>query len=445
MKKIFTMRFLFILDILLALGAVFAWSLQGKDALTLAGIGTAVFIAAFPLPWLLSAPFARYLAKKGAADLGIKIASSKVIKKIQYINTLVLSKFGMLTRGEPHITDIVPEGMSQPSLLALAGTIEQESVHPIGRIIYKTALERGARIQRLAAFSESPATGAEAIMSGTHIRAGMAPWLKKEKVEISARLLTMGDKIAHKGKTVVFISSGKYARGFIALEDEISTDTISALHRLQHFGLKIHLLTGDAKGTALGTQKSTGIDEITARLTPEQKAREIKLMRTRGEIVAMIGDMDEDKIPLQEADIKIEIAAKQKKNSSNTTKNDNTPKKNVANGEETAEELPQTPPETKLVPDIILPNRILDLLPVIRLARKVSEIEHSNHYIALIAFIVLVPLAFGLLVPFGGDFLRPDFAFYGMALASIIVLINSLRLSSTPEHEGQHLIEEEDK
>ena len=138
------------------------------------------------------------------------------------------------------------------------------------------------------------------------MRVGTAAWLKEEGADISAETLTKADQLSLKGMIPLFVSSGKYSKGLIVLHREITFDTISALHRLQKLKLKLMLLTGASKRLASYIKKQTNINEVRFELFPEQKARELQLMRTRKAVIALLGDMELDREAMEAADVRID-------------------------------------------------------------------------------------------------------------------------------------------
>ncbi|MBQ1914837.1 MAG: cation-translocating P-type ATPase [Selenomonadaceae bacterium] len=425
MKNSIPVKYLLLADILLAAGMSAYWFITGLSPIATAAVFIAIFFAGCPLPYVLAGIFPIYHAAKLAAKQEIQLKSSKALHELQYIDTLVLNKNGTITEGHPYISDIVPEGMSQSSLLALAASAERDSVHPIGKTLYNAAISRRLRLQRISACNEIPGYGVEAIVNGKTVRVGRLKWLKEEDIDISAELLTKNDQLAYHGKMPVFVSNGKYARGIIALEDAIPKNITAAIHLLQKFGLRVVMLTGDSQRTASAIQKATDIDDARADLSPMEKAREIQLMRARGASIAMAGSLGTDQLAFAEADLAIKLIPQK----------DTEPPRNrveVIDPEEDdetqKEDAPPPPSETALQPDIVLQGGLHALIPAIKLARSARNIIHQNRMISYLAWLLLLPPAMGLLTVFGGPFLNPDIAFGGFLVASILTLLNTFRI-----------------
>ena len=441
MKKTLPIKYLVLADLALAAGMTAYWFTAGISQMQLLGIFVSIFLAGCPLPYFLSSFLVIQRAAKSAEQKKIQLRSPEVLDRLQYIDTLALNKNGIITAGKPYISDIVPEGMSQSALLTLAASAERDAVHPIGQAIFKTAVGRNLRLQRLAACSEIPGCGVEAIISGKPVRVGRLNWLKGEKVDISASLLTKNDKLAYRGKIPVFVSNGKYARGIIALEDEIPQDITASIHLLQKFGLHLIMLTGDSPRTATAIKKATGIDEVRADLTPQDKVREIKLLRARGSSIAMVGDPESDRAILAEADLSIKAVPQKNARLSRSRVeviDEEEEEKDLIDDvelldapvkeQEPSSEEPQKTEPPAFQPDIVLHEGLRALAPAIELARTAHSLMRQNRILAYAVWLFLLPPAMGLLAAFGGPFLIPDIALGGLCAASACIFLNSLRM-----------------
>ena len=276
----------------------------------------------------------------------------------------------------------------------------------------------------MAACNEIPGHGVEAIVNGKPVRVGRLKWLKEEDIDISAELLTKNDQLAYHGKIPVFVSNGKYARGIIALVDDIPQGISTDIHRLQAFGLRIVMLTGDSQRTAAAVRKATGVDEARADLTPLEKVRELQILRAQGASIAMIGNLENDQPVFAEADLSIQLIPQ---------KNKELPRHRVEliEPEEASDETGKEAAalsEASLTPDIVLQGGLGALIPAIELARTARKIIHQNRILSCLAWALLLPLSMGLLKAFGGPFLNPDLAFGGFFFVSLLILLNSLRV-----------------
>lgn len=421
--------------ILLAAGLL-AYRLQSGETLVAALIcALTVLLAGLPLPLFCTSPLVLHRVGRRAEELGVTVRkASKSLALLAEAPKLVICSGTMLTKGEPFIEQLIPEGISQNSLLALAASVANGSSRPLPRLIYDTASDRHLRLQPAIGFNEVPGQGIEAVISRAPVRIGTAAWLKNQDVEISAELLTRADQLALRGKLPYFVSSGKYTRGLIVIEDEITIDTISSLHRLQRLGLSLLLLSDANKRTVTAMRKQTGIDEARAELTQGEKAREVQLLRTRHAAIAILGDPEQDAEPFAAADLR--LAWLPPPAPAQETEAD-ARKIETAADENLAKELSEMPPaenapapaaKPKVPADILLPKG--DLLALARLrhrAEKAMEIVRQHRLIAAAAYAVLVPLATGLLIPFGLPALSPFLAFCGNVGIAILILLLSLR------------------
>lgn len=419
--------------ILLAAG-LFAYRLHSGEALVAALLcALTVMLAGLPLPLFSTSPLVLHRVGRRARELGVNVhKAARTLALLAEARQLVICSGTMLTKGEPFIEQLIPEGISQNSLLALAASVARSSARPLPRLIYSTANDRHLRLQPAIGFNEVPGQGLEAVISRAPVRIGTAAWLKKQDVEISAELLTRADQLALRGQLPYFVSSGKYTRGLIVIEDEITMDTISSLHRLQRLGLSLLLLSDANKRTVTAMRKQTGVDEARAELTQADKAREVQLLRTRHSAIAILGDPTEDAEPFAAADVRIAWLPPPAGETEDEAR-----KVETAADETLAKELAEMPPaenapapvaQKKTPADILLPRgNLLALARLRHRAEKAMQIVRQHRLIAFAAYAVLVPLATGLLIPFGLPVLTPFLAFCGNIGVALLILLLSLR------------------
>ncbi len=405
MKKHFPIRYYILLAILLSIGMSTYWFLAGELLPVAAEAAVAILIAALPLPlWLgQHLPLARGMRKTHEAD--IELQSPSILMAASQIDTLVVSKNGIITEGRPYVAGLIPEGVSQSTLLALAASAEREALHPIGQAIYQTAIERHLRLQPLAACNEIRGCGVEALISHTPLRVGRPDWLLEEGVEISAELLTKADQLSLRGQLPIFVANGKYCRGIIALDDEIPQNTITSLHKLQRQQISIVMLTSANKRLATAIRKQTGIDNALAGLSSDGKAREIQLLKAHGASIAMIGKPRGDESALAEADLTIQLGQ---------------PAPAAGKPEQAIDQ-----PEPAAI--LLKSGLLWDLATLMSISRQTMDTIHQNRLIAIIAWLMLLPPAMGILHSFGGPFLPPFGALSGQILAAVLITANSLR------------------
>ena len=306
MKKFFSTFFHFIASVVLAACAAGYWYITGDISVEAASeIFLGVFLAASPLPFIVSRWFIALRIKRRLRDSGVTCSRMGALTELLHVDTIAFNRNGTLTEGNIFISALVPEGMTQSSLLALAASAEREATHPYAHALYDTAVQRGLHLQRHSAAHETESFGVEALIARTPVRVGKKEWLQEENIEISAALLTRADQLATSGQTPLFVSSSKYARGIIAVRDDVRAAVRHALQALKERGLRFVLLTGETKRLANATGKELHISEVRSDLTGADKAREIRLLQSHGSVIAMVGNPMADQPAMRAADISI--------------------------------------------------------------------------------------------------------------------------------------------
>ena len=396
MKQIF---FLFIFDALIS-GAIATWLYFTRGIEPALMTGLSIFIAFSPICLIFASPFTLYLSKRKIAKLGVKFNNFKAMKILNDINVIALPYNRVLTNGEYYITDLIPEGLNQPTLLAMAAGAETDAENPLGHIIYDTAKRRRLRLQPSIDFKELPGRGVEAMVSGTAIRVGNFSWLESLNVSISANLRTKIDQLLVKGKTVLVVATGKAARGLIALKDDLKDDAIKFLGDLKAQNIETLVLTAQPKKMMSYIKKNFAPDNIRTNLTPDGKAREVQIFRAKGKIVAVIGNDAHDVPALKNADVSFLI-----RNEELEIRNDD-----------------------DITFDFEIPT-LESFLAIKKVARKVGKTLKVNRLIALLSWVVLVPPAIMSALENSPIPYHPLVALIGVIIFSAIILVNSLRSS----------------
>ena len=296
----------FIASVAFAVSAAGYWYFTDNISIeTASEIFLGVFLAASPLPFIVSRWLIAMRIKRRLHSSAVVCSRMGALTELLHVDTIAFNRNGTLTEGNIFISGLIPEGMTQGSLLALAASAEREAVHPYAQGLYDTAVQRGLHLQRHSAAREAESLGVEALIARTPVRVGKKEWLQEEDIEISAALLTRADQLATSGQSPLFVSSSKYARGIIAVRDDVRAEVKRALQQLRERGLSLVLLTGETRRLANATGKELRINEIRSDLTGTDKAREIRLLQSRGAVVAMVGDPMSDQAALRAADISI--------------------------------------------------------------------------------------------------------------------------------------------
>lgn len=374
----------------------------------------AVLIIACPCAMGLATPTAIIVGMGKGAEHGILIRSAAALERTQAVTTVLLDKTGTLTIGVPRVTDVVPaEGYKANNLLALAGALEKDSEHPLGKAVVSAAAEKGLIFVKSADFTSLPGLGVEAKLEGQRYLLGSPRLIQEKNIELGA-LAQTADMFWEQGKTVMVLARDGQALGLIALADSLKQGAKDDIAAMQRMGLNVTMVTGDNRRAAEEIARAAGIEHVLAEVLPENKAAEVRKLQSEGQIVAMVGDGINDAPALAQADVGIAIGT----------------------GTDVAME----------VADISLMRGDLAGIPAaVALSRRTMSTIKRNLFWAFAYNIVLIPVAAGLLylffqgggVPAGlhfflgeSGFLNPMLAAAAMALSSVTVISNSLRLRS---------------
>lgn len=356
-----------------------------------------VLVIACPCAMGLATPTAIMVGTGLGAQSGILIRGAEALEKVHKLSVIVFDKTGTLTRGEPVVTDIVAaNGFQEEKVLAYGATLEAHSEHPLARAILKKANESNIGIFAPEKFIAFSGMGASAYLQGKLCLIGNRLLMEKENISTSG-LDERAEKLAFEGKTVVYVAQEKAAFGLIAMADVPKSSAKKAIENLQKRGLKVAMVTGDNKGTAHAIARQLGIDRVLAEVLPENKTEEIRKLQRSGEIVAMVGDGINDAPALAAADVGIAIGA----------------------GTDVAIEASDI---------TLMRDDLLSVPGAIILSEKTMRVIKQNLFWAFFYNVIGIPVAAGALYPFFGILLNPEYAAAAMALSSVSVVSNSLRL-----------------
>jgi Cu+-exporting ATPase len=356
-----------------------------------------VLIIACPCALGLATPTAIMVGTGLGAQSGILIKGGEALEKIHQLSVIVFDKTGTLTRGEPMVTDVYPaRGFSDKEVLAVAAALEKISEHPLAQAILQQAQDDQIPLVQADKFTALSGMGAKAILGGKSCLIGNR--LLMETEGISAAVLDEAvSKLALEGKTVVYIARENTAIGLIALADVPKDSAKQAIYELKRRGLKVAMVTGDNAGTAQAVASQLGIDRVLAEVLPGSKADEIKKLQKEGEVVAMVGDGINDAPALAAADVGIAIGA----------------------GTDVAIEAGDI---------TLIRDDLMGVPEAINLSAATMRVIKQNLFWAFFYNVIGIPIAAGILYPFFGILLNPEFAAAAMALSSVSVVSNSLRL-----------------
>jgi len=356
-----------------------------------------VLVIACPCALGLATPTAIMVGTGLGAQSGILIKGGEALEKIHKLTVIVFDKTGTLTRGEPEVTGVIPAtGYNEKQVLAAAAALEKTSEHPLAQAILQRVQKSGIVPARADQFLALSGMGAKGFVDGKLCLIGNRLLMNDRSVSINL-LDSEATKLASEGKTVVYVAMDKSVIGLIALADVPKATARQAVENLKRRGLKVAMVTGDNKGTAASIAAQLGIERVMAEVLPGSKADEIKKLQAQGEVVAMVGDGINDAPALAAADVGIAIGA----------------------GTDVAIEAA----------DITLIRDDLTGVPeAIALSFSTMRVIRQNLFWAFIYNIIGIPIAAGVLYPFFGILLNPEFAAAAMAFSSVSVVTNSLRL-----------------
>ena len=389
--------FLFLFDVLISSAvAAYLYSARGVDAAFATGLS--IFIALSPICLVLAELLPLRLISKKLAAQDVTLNNPAALKLLPDVEVLALPYNRVLTCKEYYVTDLITEGLKQSELLKMAAGAERDAQHIIGRTIYDTAAVRGLKIPKSAEFDELQGRGVEALVNKILVRVGSPGWIASHNVSVSINFRTKIDQLLVKGKTTLLVSTGRLARGIIALKDEINLDARNFLATLRQKKIESLLLTAQPKKMAYRIAKDFELDHIRTNLTPEGKAREVQIFRAKGKVVAAIGTDTQDMLSLKTSDVSFLLKG---------------------GSFEPAEDFK---------PDFEIPT-LETFLTLREISLKAAQILKLNRRLALASWIVLVPLAICSALETPPITFNPLMAAAGVAIFSAIILLNSLRLS----------------
>jgi Cu+-exporting ATPase len=376
-----------------------AWYAWGPPpALSRAVISmVAVLIIACPCAMGLATPTAVMVGSGRGAEMGILMRGGEALERAYHLSTVVFDKTGTLTRGAPQVTDVHTWApWPADRVLAYAAALEEKSEHPLAEAITAAAAAQGATRPPVENFQAVPGLGVEAVIDGQAVLLGNLTFLTRKGID-SAPLAGHQERLSREGKTAMFLAVAGKPVGVIAAADTLKPRAAQAVAALKDMGMKILLLSGDHQMTAAAVARSIGIEEVLAEVLPGDKARKVAELQAQGEVVAMVGDGVNDAPALAAADVGIALGT----------------------GADVALEAA----------DLTLIRDDLDLIPqAIKLSRQMMRIIRQNLFWAFCYNLIALPVAAGVFYPLWGWTLNPALAAAAMALSSVSVVSNSLRL-----------------
>ena len=384
-----------------AILAFAAWSIWGPEPRYAYGLvaAVAVLIIACPCALGLATPMSIMVGVGRGAQEGVLIRDAEALERMEKVDTIVIDKTGTLTEGKPSVTAIVAaEGQDENDLLRLTASVEQASEHPLATAIVKAAKERKLELAKLMGFDSPSGKGAIGMVERKRLAIGNAKFMAELKIKIDG-LAAESDAMRGDGATTVFVAINGKLAGIIGIADAVKATTPQALTALRDAGIRIVMLTGDNRTTAEAIAKRLGITEVEADVLPDKKADVVTKLKAQGRVVAMAGDGVNDAPALAAADVGIAMGT----------------------GTDVAMESSGI---------TLLRGDLLGIVRARTLSKAVMGNIRQNLFFAFIYNAAGLPIAAGLLYPMFGILLSPMIAAAAMALSSVSVIGNALRLRS---------------
>ncbi len=385
--------------LLAALITFVAWALVGPEPRLAHALvnAVAVLIIACPCALGLATPMSVMVAMGRGAHMGVLFRNAEALETLRKVDTLIIDKTGTLTLGKPQLTSVVTaDGFDELVILRAAATLEAASEHPLAAAVVAAAKARGVTLGSAAQVQSSTGKGLAGEVDGQRVVLGNAALMQAEGLALST-LEERAEAARARAETVVFVAIAGRLAGFVAVADPIKDGAADAVRALKQQGLRIVMLTGDTRATALAVAAQLGIDDVIADALPEHKHRAVTEQKAQGHCVAMAGDGINDAPALAEADVGIAMGS--------------------------GTDIAMQSADVTLVQG--------DLRAILRARRlSIATIANikQNLFFAFAYNVAGVPIAAGVLYPVLGILLSPTFAAAAMSLSSVSVISNALRL-----------------
>src|SRR4051812_18605675 len=407
---------------LIATVTVVIWIAVGGDGAIVRALaaGVAVLIIACPCAMGLAVPTAVMVATGRAGTLGVLIKGGEALQRLAEITTVVIDKTGTLTEGRPAVTDVIttpalqgtadlhtpgatnsagvpaPARPAGDAVLQKAAALERLSEHPLAAAIVRAAREADITVPHVQTVEADPGRGVSGVIDGARVLVGSAAWMERHGVSIDP-LRDEADTLAGQGRSIAFVAEGETVIGIIGIADPLRAEAAGVVAELRRLGIDVVMLTGDRRATAERIAAAAGIDSVLADILPEGKVMAVTSVQREGRTVAMVGDGVNDAPALAQADVGIAMGG----------------------GTDIALDAADV---------ALMRGGLRPLVSSIRVARAAMKTMRQNLFWAFVYNCVGIPIAAGVLYPAFGILLSPILASAAMALSSVSVVTNSLRL-----------------
>jgi Cu+-exporting ATPase len=379
-----------------------AWLVWGPSpALSYALVSAvAVLIIACPCALGLATPMSIMVGVGKGAQHGVLIRDAEALERMEKVDTLVVDKTGTLTEGRPKVVHVEPAaGFDAATVLQKLASVERASEHPLAAAIVAEAQNRRLPLLPITDFDSPVGKGVVGTVEGARVISGSAKFLAEHGIEAGA-MNTVAESVRAKAATVIFVGIDGRMAGFVGIADPIKDSTPQAISALRQEGIRVVMLTGDGRTTAQAVGRQLGIDEVIAEVLPQDKSSVVERLKAEGRVVAMAGDGVNDAPALAAADVGIAMGT----------------------GTDVAMESSGV---------TLLHGDLMGIARARRLSQATMKNIRTNLFFAFVYNAAGIPLAAGVLYPFFGILLSPVIAAAAMALSSVSVIANSLRLRTS--------------
>ena len=392
--------------IIIAVITAIVWTAAGESAAFILARAISVLVISCPCALGLATPVAIMVSSGVGAKNGILFKTAEAIEKAGRIQIVVLDKTGTVTKGEPHVTDIIcGDGTDEKELLSYALALEKNSEHPLAKAVVRYCDNKDTADILLDNFAAVPGKGVRAQKDGASVYGGNRSYIESV-CPVADSVKAQIDGLTNQGKTPLLFSADERFLGAILVADVIKEDSAQAVKEMKNMGIRVVMLTGDNENTAKVIGGQAGVDEVIAGVLPEGKEKVIRALQKKG-VVAMVGDGINDAPALTRADIGIAIGA----------------------GTDIAIDSADI---------VLMKSRLSDVPALLRLSRRTLKTIHQNLFWAFFYNALGIPLAAGLWIPVFGWTLNPMFGAAAMSLSSFCVVTNALRINLADIRSAKH-------
>jgi P-type Cu+ transporter len=379
----------------IAIVSAIFWALNGKDFPFVLNVFVTILVIACPCALGLATPTAIMVGTGRGAQMGVLFKGGEALEMAHKVNAIIFDKTGTITKGTPTLTDLKPVGIEEKQFLSLIASAESVSEHPLAKAVVKDALDKQIPLLTVDQFEAVSGRGLKAIVDSKPILIGNEAWMNENNIPIIEK--EWADQLSSMGKTVLWVAYDSKSIGIFAVADVVKESSLEAITALKKMGIKVAMITGDNHKTANAIAKQVGIDLVLSEVLPQDKGDEVDKLKKQGYIVAMVGDGINDAVALTKAHVGIAIGS----------------------GTDVAIESADV---------VLMKSDLKDVAKALKLSKATLINIKENLFWAFIYNIIGIPFAAGVFYYFGGPLLNPVLAGTAMALSSVSVVSNALRL-----------------